>query len=89
MDIIHFGSVRLRVVGSGNLDLTLISLSETETQDLTPVVMSSATNRLPNVLSNFMQQRAQLEIYTDEIDEVFQIDKVIIYIRPTFTSYPQ
>lgn len=89
MDIIHFGSVRLRVVGSGNLDLTLISLSETETQDLTPVVMSSATNRLPNVLSNFMQQRAQLEIYTDEIDEVFQIDKVIIYIKPTFTSYPQ
>ena len=89
MDITHYGAVRVRVVGTGNLRLRLNSLSVTEIQELTPIPMQAATNRIPNVLSNFLQQRAQLRIYTNEIDEVFQIDKVIIYTKPIFTSYPQ
>lgn len=84
----HFGSVRLRVTGSGTLELKLISLGATELA-LTDVTMSSSTNRYPTILSNFMQQKAQLEIKTSQIDEVFEIKEIHIYVKPIFTSYPQ
>ena len=89
MDIIHFGAVRLRVIGTGNLQLRLLSLNETNEKVLTPVVMSLTTDKYPNVLANFSKQRAQLEIKTTEIDEVFEIGEVIIYTKPIFASYPQ
>ena len=89
MDIIHFGAVRLRVTGTGNLQLRLLSLNEVAQRILTPVVMNATTDKYPNVLTNFSKQRAQLEIKTTEIDEVFNIGEVIIYVKPIFASYPQ
>lgn len=89
MDIIHFGAVRLRVTGTGNLKLRFLSLNEVAERILTPVVMSSTTDKYPNVLANFSKQRAQLEIKTTEIDDVFEIGEVCIYIKPIFASYPQ
>lgn len=84
----HFGAVRLRVTGSGNLGLSLFSLDDINTQVLIPVAMAS-TDRYPNVLANFMTQKAKLVIETNEIDEVFLIREVIIYSKPVFTGFPQ
>ena len=88
-NINHFNSIRVLVTGSGNLIPTLYSLSDTETVSLTSIAMLAATNKQPTVLTNFIQQRAALELKTTEINETFIISRIILFARPIFTSYPQ
>lgn len=85
----HYGAVRLRVTGSGNLQMTLYSLNEVKQNDLAPIVLSSATNIEPNRLSNFTQQKAKLEIKITEIDENFNISKIIVFVKPVAKSFPE
>lgn len=85
----HCVAVRLRVVGSGNLKVRLISLDEETTEELADIAMLATTQRYANQLSNMQAQRYQLEIETEEIDEYFQINQVIIYNKPIASSYPQ
>lgn len=84
----HFNAVRFRITGSGSLRSRLISLG-TEEVSLPNLAMSSSTNKFPTVNTSFLQSKAQLEIKTTEIDEVFLIKEIHIYIKPTFTSSPQ
>lgn len=84
----HFGLVRLRLNGSGNLKLKLLSLDNVKTSTLVPLVMASTTNIEPTRLCNFTQQRAQLEVRTIGIDQTFKISKVIIFIKAVANSYP-
>ena len=85
----HYHAVKMRVVGSGNLQLRFYSLDELYNQDLVPLVLTTTASRQPVVLANFMQERASLEIKTTEIDEWFRIGGIIIYTKPVFASYPQ
>ena len=87
-NINHFTGVRLRVVGSGNLDIELISQDGVNTQTLTAFVLA-ATNRIsPFRLANFVEQRAQLRISTNVVDETFRINRIVIYAKPIFTMEP-
>lgn len=85
----HFGAIRFRVKGSGNLKLRLLSLDEVYQNILVPLVITSLTNKELNRLSNFTQQRAKLEIKTEEINEYFEISKIVIYVTPVATNYPE
>jgi len=89
-DLLHFNAIRMRVTGSGNLNLSLHSIDEaSHSVDLTPIALQSATNRLPTILANFIDQYGQLEVGTTEISETFDIDKIIIFVRPSMSGYPQ
>jgi hypothetical protein len=85
----HYGAVRLRVNGSGNLQMALQSLDERFQNVLVPVPLQSVTNIEPNRLSNFTQQRAKLMIRTTELNETFQISKIIVFIKPVAKSWPE
>jgi hypothetical protein len=85
----HYGAIRLRVKGSASLKLTFMSLDEVKKSFLKDLQILSATNVEPNRISNFTQQRAKLEIRTLNIDEIFQISKAIIFIKPVAKSYPE
>lgn len=86
----HFGAVRLRVNGVGNLKLTLIPLgTDDPPQSLVDIPMSNTTGRWPNQLANMIQQKAQLELRTTEIDEVFQLNQIIFFVKEVATGYPQ
>lgn len=87
--LLHFGSVRLRVTGSGNLKLYLRSLQNVHNQTLTPQVITPLMNREPVTLSNFIDQRGQLEVKVTEIGEYFLISKIVIFIRPIYSGYSQ
>lgn len=84
----HFGAVRLRVTGSGSLQMRLLSLDEVKTSTLVPLTMSTTTNREPVRLSNFNEQRAALEIKTTSIDEIFIISKIVIFTKPVAVEFP-
>ncbi len=88
--LIHLGAVRYRVIGSGNLLTDTHSLNDLSNSSVLPdYAMLSATNRELTVLANFIDQRIQLEIRTEEIDEWYDISKIVMYARQVATGYPQ
>jgi len=88
-ELIHFGAVRIRVVGSGNLQVIFNSLTEVSSAQLANILMSNPTDREPLNLSHFISQRGFLELKTTNLDDNFFITRVVIYIRPVSTGYPQ
>lgn len=86
--ITHFNGVRMRVVGSGSLLMSLHSLDDVNSQTLVPFTLAATTNREPFRLANFMEQRASLEFKTTQINEWFRITRVILYTKPTFVDFP-
>ncbi len=86
-NIIHFGSLRYRVTGTGELRTTLRSLQDVDNAILVPLELEDRTDKEPTILSNFMKQRAQADIRTVDIDEVFLMSKIVVYVKQTYTQY--
>lgn len=84
----HIVAVRLRVIGTGNLQLSLTDLDDTRTQDLEDVAMQATTRIEPTKLANFQSQRIRLHGRTTEINEVFRINRIIIFAKPVAIEYP-
>lgn len=87
-NITHFTAVRMRLTGSGNLDMTLYSMDDVNSQALVPFVMASATNIQPTRLCNFNEQRASLYLSVDVIDEWFNIKRIMLFTAEHATSFP-
>lgn len=88
-NILHFGGIRLRVNGSGNLDLKWIGLDDVKTETLVPIVMAVSPGKQPLRLSNFKGQRARLKISINAIDEYFVVNRIVLYMKELYTGYPQ
>lgn len=88
-NILHFGGTRIRVNGSGELKLKWIGLDDVATETLKPLIMSEATGRSLTRLSNFKGQRARLKISVDGLGQHFAINRVVLYVKELYTSYPQ
>ena len=88
-DILHFGSVRLRASGSGVLRTTVKGLDNVATATLPTLTMSTAPGREPTLLMNFVSQRARFRFEVTAIDEYFDIHRIIIFVKPLWTSFPQ
>lgn len=88
-NINHLGSVRIRVKGSGNLKIKAYSLDFINESQLPNIGMAVGTNKVETVLADFKEQKMQLEIGTTEENEYFVLSRVIPYLRPIATEYPQ
>lgn len=86
--ITHFGAVRMRLTGTGSLLMSFYSLDDTNNQTLVPFTMIASSNIEPTRLSNFNEQRAALKIQTTEINEYFRINRIILFAKNIYTSYP-
>lgn len=87
-NIVHYGGVRLRVNGSGNLRLTFYSLDDESSSALVPIAMQATTGREPLRLANFISQRGMLEFQTTAINETFRVNRVVVFQKEIWTSYP-
>lgn len=87
-NIVHYTSLRMRIIGSGNLDMTMFTQDEIYSSVLIPFAMQAATNIRPTRLMNFQHQRAYLEGKTDTINEWFKINKIVFYAKEVFVDYP-
>lgn len=85
--LVHFGGVRIRVNGTGNLIPTLGSLDKIRTQSLRNFVMQQTTDREKFQLANFMSQRAYLRLETLNINETFRINRIIVYVKPVYSQF--
>lgn len=87
-NIVHYTAVRMRILGSGSLLMTMFSQDDIFSSVLVPFTMTAATNIRPNRLMNFQHQRACLEGKTTGINEWFKINKIVIYAKEVFVEYP-
>lgn len=84
----HYNGIQIRVKGAGDLRVRYLSLDEVYEQVLVPLVMQSNTNRTAIRLGNFTEEAASLEIKTTEMDEIFTISRITVFIKSVSTSYP-
>ena len=84
----HVVSIRMRVTGSGNMDLALTDYDDIQTQTLVPITMAAATRIEPLRLANFQSQRIRLVGNVSEINEWFQIQRILIFATPVAQEYP-
>jgi hypothetical protein len=87
-NISHFAAIRVRVNGIGNLKMTVYSLDDIKSKVLVPLVMQPKARIIPTRLVNFMEQRASFELKTTDFDEQFRINRIVIFTKETYTSYP-
>ena len=84
----HIVGVRMRVVGSGNLQMALTDLDDIQTQNLIPFTMATATRIEPLRLANFQSQRIRLVGKVTESGEYFEIQRIIVFAKPVAQEYP-
>ena len=84
----HVVSIRMRVTGSGNMDLALTDYDDIQTQTLVPITMAATTRIEPLRLANFQSQRIRLVGNVSEINEWFQIQRILIFAKPVAQEYP-
>lgn len=87
-DFLHFGAVRMRINGEGNLNLSFRSLDDVDEEILYPLEMQPTTAKEPIVLANFISQRGMLRGYVNQINENFSINRLILFVRPIYTEFP-
>lgn len=87
-NILHFGAVRLRAIGSGNLIPTFYSMDKVSSSELVPIVLSNSSLKDPTRLGNFVSPYTILRLETRAINEVFKINRVTIYVKQMYTSFP-
>lgn len=88
-NIIHYGAIRLRIVGSGKLRASFSGLDDSLSETLLAIPMSNSSGREFTRTANFKGQQAKLRLETDKIKEYVKINKIIIYMKEIWTSYPQ
>ncbi len=87
-NIIHYGSVRIRCVGSGMLDLQLQGYDDILTLDLVSVPLLPTNKREETRLCNFTSQYARLRGSTSEINEIMRVNSIIIFVKEIYGEYP-
>ncbi len=87
-NIQHFAGVRFRLNGTGNLRPEFHNLDDNPISVLVPIAMQMSPGREPTRLANVVAQRARLKIGTTALNEVFLIDRIVIYAKEQWTSYP-
>lgn len=87
-NISHFAAIRVRLTGVGSFQMTIYSLDDIKSKVLVPFTMSATTRIIPTRIVNFMEQRASFELKTTAIDERFRVNRIIIFMKEVFTSYP-
>lgn len=78
----HIVAIRLRVTGSGSLQMRLLTLDDARILDLTSLTMQSINELEPTRLTNFESQRIRFEFKTTVINENFLIGRIIIFAKP-------
>jgi hypothetical protein len=89
-NIIHFGALRLSVVGAGELQITAFGLSgnAVTSNPVRDVTLVSSTDTEPTRLLNVKKQRISFEFKVEEINEWFQFNRIIIFTKLIYTQGP-
>lgn len=63
-------------------------MDDVYTDQLTNLQMQTALNTSPTLLANFRQERASLEIKTENLGERFEIHRILVFKKPVASGHP-
>ena len=86
--ISHFAAIRVRLNGTGSLKMTVYSFDDVRSKTLVPFTMATSARIVPTRIVNFNEQRASFELKTTGMDEEFKINRIVIFTKEIYTSYP-
>lgn len=86
--ILHFGAIRVRAVGVGDLKYQFQGYDDIVLENLVPHELSTTNSREQVRLSNFQGQAGKLKIYQDKRNQLMRVNHVIIFIKGMWTDYP-
>lgn len=84
----HFGAIRVRLKGQGNILGTLYSYDQIQSDILNSVPMSATADDPVTLLADFTSYVAKLELSTQNIDDVMNVSQILIYMKPVASSFP-
>lgn len=84
----HIVATRCRIVGAGNFQQTLESVQAVRTLNLLPLALQAATENEPVRLANFQSYRIRLVGKVTQIDENFNVNRIIIYAKAVAIERP-
>ena len=92
-NINHYNGIRLRVLGTGELNIRFLSMpdfNDVQTERVLVPLDLDAMNQTREPLKkvNFMQQRSQVELKTTEFGAFVRINRLVVFAKPVFTNYP-
>jgi len=84
----HFSTIRLRVTGQGFMYMSVQSLDGVRDKALVPLKLEAANRIIPNIIVNFVEQKACFEFRVDGLNEYVRMHRIIIYMKEIYTSTP-
>jgi hypothetical protein len=86
--ILHFGSVRLRVYGSGTLYGTMYSYDGATSDVLAPYTLSSVPGVEKNLISFMTGERSYLNLSLNNVNDWFKINKIRFFTNKLWEEVP-
>jgi hypothetical protein len=86
--IVHSVGVRYRVRGEGLLRTRMWNLDNVRMQHLNNINLDTPSSREKTIIANFQDQGIQIQFRTIHIDEIFNMSKLICFVKPVAESYP-
>src|SRR5215204_6122320 len=86
--IVHSVGARYRVRGDGVFRTRMWNLDSVRYRALDDINLQTASPREKTVITNFQDQGIQIQFRTIHIDEVFNVTKIICFVKPVAESYP-
>lgn len=84
----HFGGVKLRVFGSGNLQINLTGEDGVGSQDLLALTLLASPGFEPYRIFNFINEKCYIKLRTHLFGEHYTISSVITYAKALWIARP-
>lgn len=87
-NIVHSVGIRYRIRGTGIFRTRMWNLDAVRYQELNNINLDTPSSREKTIITNFQDQGIQIQFRTIHIDEVFNVSKIVCFVKPVAESYP-
>lgn len=91
-NILHYGAVRVRVVGDCKLQMEFQSMQDDsgdyQAYPLKELIVTPTTRRKLDRLANVVEQGARLKFSIDGYAQYFKINDIVIYAKEQWKQFP-
>lgn len=84
----HFGGIKLRVKGTGNLQVSMFGEDDTVTATAPSIIMAQNPGYEPDRITNFQNEKMALKLRANLFEERATISKITIYAKPIWLRRP-
>jgi hypothetical protein len=84
----HFAGIKLRVIGYGNLQISLSGEDSSGAVSVPSIALSSSPGSEPDRIFNFKNEKCSVKLRVSFPDEKFNLSKVTLYAKPLWLRRP-